>query len=104
MLLERYGVRLEEQYVRVPTETSRTVDPRPAPGADERRSTVRFSPSELHGPVSDPFVALRIEGDVGLSLVFKNVKRIFNTLAIEALLEINAPLWFEGLRSVDLVG
>ena len=60
--------------------------------------------SKTHSPVSDRFVAVRIERDIGLSLAFEDVKRIFNALRVEALLDINAPLRFEGLRGVDLAG
>ena len=38
------------------------------------------------------------------SLAFEDVKRIFNELRIEALLDIDAPLRFEGLRGHDLSG
>src|SRR5208282_3164324 len=37
-------------------------------------------------------------------LAFEDVKRIFNALRIEALLDIDAPLRFQGFRGLDLAG
>ena len=60
--------------------------------------------SKAHGAVLDCGVAVRVEQHIGLSLAVEHIKRICDSLRVEALLDINAPLRFEGLRGLDLAG
>jgi hypothetical protein len=59
---------------------------------------------ESHGAVSDRGVPFGVEHDEGLSLAVEHIKPVFDALRVEALINIGAPLSFEGLRDLNFKG